>query len=329
LEIDQDTKQRLKELVEGSDKSLEWAVELYEEKAEEVSEKAPGSLSDERKDSYAMSAVNGEISQDERTFTSGEEEELEILALGHRGVQEEWGQDDVDMLKSYGITRYDNSIKTAVFMNDCTEHLDAHEVKDAFDTLESLKSVYEVQESDDLQDVLVCWSSDKTEMVTDGEFDGVPSDREDKLKIIRSVVDDADLANLMDNMSATNPENGYPYDFGADLRRIDASVVDRYLSDDKSTATYTLIDDSVVTEELKDSVYMDDDSQGAAGMTVWADASHMGYGIDSYCEFIGVVDEGSNGNITMNLVGVIPIIPEPVEQEESADADANVTEEEL
>lgn len=325
----------LEDLIDGTPRTIDWAKEQYEEALEEVNERLMEDVSDAQRREFALGMVESEKIFRDRTMGSGEEMELEILSIGQAGRIDDWGDDNDSVVYAYGFIfgplKEDGGKKAAraVFVNRKSDGLDLSDIQRMYHAENTMKGVYEVSESNDLDGVYRCFSNGSTNVV-EGELDNLPADRDEKLNILRQAVPEASLATLHDNLSAHDPETGYTHDFGADLRRIEAKVVDYYIPDDKAWGRYTIMDDSVTEDDIVGTDIVGDD-QNVPGLTVWADpVHHMEYGRRTRADFFGTVEEGSDGNLNMNLVGIIPIVPMPMEdEEESADTDANTTKESL
>lgn len=332
--VSDQVQERLTQMVDGTGRSLDWALEQYEENLEQIEDRAMESLTDDQKREFALGMIEDDQLFKDRVGGSGEEMELEILAIGQGGEMNEWGQDDDDVVYSYGFIfgplGDDGQEKAAkaVFVNKKSDDVDLREIQRMFHAGNTMKGVYEVSESRDLDNVYRCFSCGATDPV-EQELDSLPTDREDKLEILRQAVPEASLASLHDDLTAYDPESGYTYDFGADLRRIDARIVDYYIGEDNSWGRYTIMDDSVTEDDVVGTDIVGDE-QNVPGLTVWADPQyHMEYGRKSRVEMYGTVEEGTEGNLVMNLVGIIPKVPMPMDDDDQADENVNATESEL
>lgn len=322
----------LAEMIEGTSRDLEWAIGQYEDALDDVEERLLEDVSDDRKREIALGMVDSEKVYRDRVGGSGEEMEIEILAVGQAGRIDDWGEDNDSVVYAYGFIygplgeNGKNKAAKAVIVNRASDGLDLSEVQRTFHALNTVKAVYEVNESNDLDGVYRCFSNGATNL-DEGELDNLPADRSDKLEILRQAIPEASLATLHDDLSAYDPETGFTHEFGADLRRIEGMIVDYYIPDDRSWGRYTIMDDSVTEDDIIGTDIVGDD-QNIPGLTVWADPDyHMEYGRKTRADFYGTVEEGSNGNIVMNLVGVVPIVPMPMDDEdEQADTNANATE---
>lgn len=326
--VSDEIKNDLAELVEGTRWSLDWAVEQYEEELEFIRGNMAESASEEKKKQYAVSSVNSEVMKNSRS-SRGEELELKVLALGHAGKRENFGQSDDTLVMSYGIIRgkigEDDQQRSgkAVFMTRADD-VDPYETMEKFHALNTLKAVYEVSESDDLDGVYQCWSCDATNL-NETEIDALPQTRDEKNQMLRKVIPEASLATLTDDLSAYDPETGYTYDFGADIKRIEGRIVDHYIDNDGEWGRYTVMDDSVTADDIMDTDIVDDE-QNTPGLTVWAEPDyHMEYGDKTRADFYGTIEEGSNGNLQMNLVGIVPIVPRPMDDDSEASSKAKKT----
>ena len=332
--VSDEIEDRLASLVEGTGRSLSWAVDEYESNLSDIENRSLETLSDEQKADYAIGMIEDDQLYQDRVGSYGDEMDLEILAIGQAGLMNNWGEDDDDVVYShgfiYGPLGEDGESKAAkaVFVNKASDGVDLRAIQRMFHAGNTMKGVYEVSESQDLDGVYRCFSCDSTDPV-EQELDSLPSERSKKLDILRQAVPEAELATVHNSLTAYDPESGYTYDFGADLRRIEARIVDYYIPDDRSWGRYTIMDDSVTEDDIVDSDLVDDD-QNIPGLTVWADPDyHMEYGRKSRVEMYGSVEENDDGQIVMNLVGIVPIIPMPMDDEEQADDDVDATESKL
>lgn len=325
----------LRQLVAESGKDLQWAVNKYEEAISDIQNRTLESLTEQQEREHALGMVETKVIRDSSIGSSGEEMTLEVLAIGQGGRMDDWGKDNDSVVYSYGFIYGPigddggNEAGRAVFVNKASDGMDLSDVQRKFHANNTMKATYEVSESRDLDGVYRCFTSEATKLV-EQELDSLPSDRDEKNRVLREAVPEATLATLHDDMSAYDPETGYTYDFGADLRRIEGKVADYYVADDGSWGRYTLMDDSVTADDIVDTDIVGDD-QNVPGLTVWADPDyHMEYGVNTRADFYGTVEEGSNGNLVMNLVGVVPIIPMPMDDEdEQADEKADKTKQSL
>lgn len=334
--VSDQAKSELEELVEDTGRSLDWAIAQYKEAMSEVEERMMEDVSDEVKREYAIGMVESDQLFKDRVGGSGQEMELEVLSIGQAGEIDGWGEDNDDVVYSYGIIfgplGENGKMRAgqAVMINKRSSGLDLSSVMRKYHALNTMKAVYEVSESDDLNNVYVCFSCTATELTETTDLDTLPTDREKKLSSLRDAIPEASLATLEDDLSAYDDETGYTYDFGADLRRIEGKVVDCYDPDDADWGRYTIVDDSVTIDDIKGSDLFDD-GDNIPGFTVWGNSYHMEYGRKTRADFYGAIESDEDGQITMNLAGIVPILPMPMDDGggENEATKASTTEEKL
>lgn len=325
----------LEEIIAGTDKDLSWAWETYRDKLDAAEEAANG-LSEEAIQKHALRTTKSSMYQGSRT-SFGETKEINILAIGHGGVRQ-WNDRDnggkKDVLISYGIVQpgKDESgnelpMGVGVFICDETDGVDIGNLRTAFgETLANLTGYFTVQESEELTvggdtPVYVMNSGDKTR-VEEAESD---MDTQEKREFIHSYLpEEANIANLHQHLSATN-DDGYPAEFGADIKRMNATVIDFHKGDGFNT--YTLLDDSVVDPDELGSDIVSDQAR-SPGLTAWVPDEFHKWGVNSQLEVYGTLSRSDDGQITINVCGVVPLIPMEmeVEEEEDVGSDMNTTE---
>jgi hypothetical protein len=312
----------------GQDATVDDIYPAFEEKKEEVEELAMEDLSDQRKADLAVNMLSADDIRDSRMGGDGEEMDLNILSIGHRGVFEDWGQDDVDTVFSHAVIQGplgedgEQKAAKAIFFNGKDE-MDLLDVQQKFSPLAELQATYEVEEAWNLGDrgFYRAYPTENTELV-ETEIESLPEGRDEKNDLLRRMFPDVNLADLAENgdgLSAFDPDSGYTHDWGADIQRFEGTVVDYYIADDRSFGVYTLMDDSVVPEDIEGSRIVDtsDDSGNTTpGLTVWASPDyHMSYGNNSILDVYGVIRTDDNGQIVMDAAGVVPIVPMEMDDE--------------
>lgn len=296
--------------VENDTRDTEWAWDTYRTKLGKVKEKAGDAVGQEQIQRRAIKMVRSAAHRETRV--SREVEEVDILAIGHSGVQR-WTDSDnggkKDVLIAYGVVNpgpaEDGSERPkgiGVFICDETRGADIGNIRSAFDTLNNLTGWFSVAESEELPNTYVLNSTDRTR-VEEAESD--LSD-EDKREFLHSFVDDeAEIASIKSHLSRTN-EEGYAAEFGGDIKRIVADVVDYNRGDGWNT--YTLIDDSVVDPSQLGGEIVAENAR-SPGLTAWVPDDFMDYGPDSQCEFYGTITVGDEGQVSMNVCGIVPLWP--------------------
>lgn len=324
----------------GKDLDVEDVQPAFEAKLETVREKAMEDLDEQTAIDYAIGMMSAEDLRERRVGSSGDLLDLKILSIGHRGVFRDWsppgGGDSVDTVMSHAIIHghlngpnEDPVARKAILFNKADD-LNLHTVQDKFSPLAELEATYKVEEAWSLDGVYRCYSTEATE-IEKTEIDELPSDRDAKNDLLRQMFPDVELAGLAENhegLSSYDQDSGYTDDWGADIKRFTGTINDNYIPDDRSWGRYTIIDDSVTEDDLEGTEVVSD-SQNVPGLTVWCEPDyHMHYGNQSVVDVYGVVETGQDGQIQMNAVGVVPIVPmgEPGRDDGSADDDVDATE---
>lgn len=333
---DDEIESELETIVEGTDKDLSWAWETYYDKLEKAKEAANG-LSEETLQEHALQTTKNDIYQGSRT-SFGETKDINILSIGHGGVRR-WNDRDnggeKDVLISYGVVQpgkdedgNDLPMGVGVFICDETDGVDIGNLRSAFgETLANLTGYFTVQKSEELTiggdtPVYVCNSSDKTRV----EPEGSEMDQQEKREFLHNYIsEEATIANIHQHLSATN-DDGYPAEFGADIKRMNATVIDFHKGDGFNT--YTLLDDSVVDPDELGADIVSDQAR-SPGLTAWVPDEFHQWGVNSQLEVYGTLSRNDDGQITINVCGVIPLIPmemEEPEQESESETDMSTTE---
>jgi hypothetical protein len=304
----------------NENRDLAWAWDTYHEKLAKLKERTPDSVSPKMVQERAISMVR---SSSLRNTRSGSVDELDILAIGHGGIQR-WNDRDnggkKDVVISYGIVNPgpdssgdERPMQLGVFINDETDGVDIGNITDCFQPFNDLKGFYGLNDSDEFTNVYVSNSSDKTRV------EKVESDNtdEEKRQVVHNFIEEeAKLDSIANYLSATN-EEGYAAEFGADIKRMVVDVVDWNKGDGYNT--YTLIDDSVVDPSRLGEEIVSERAR-SPGLTAWCPDSFHKYGNDSQIEVYGTISRGDNGQITMNVCGVYPIWPMEMETEDTQTA---------
>lgn len=330
--MDDYEKRALEDFIErtGQDISPSEAEPALREKIEKIEENAMEEMDDERKVDTAIAMMSGEDLREKRVGSSGEPMELDILSIGHRGVWNDWGSDDVDTVMSHAIIHgplgeggQEKAAKAILFNGK--DEMDLMDVQDKFHALNELSATYEVEEAWNVDGIYRCYATDQTEL-TETDIPDLPDGRDAKNDLLRRMFPDVELADLaegMQGLSSFDPESGYTNDFGADIKRFRGTVVDYYIPDDRRFGLYTLMDDSVVPEDIEDTRIVDDggNSNSVPGLTVWAEPDyHIRYGNQSVLDVYGVISTNNDGQVTMDAAGVVPIVPMEMDDESESEA---------
>jgi hypothetical protein len=341
--MDDHTRRNLEEAIDriGDDEMTpEDLKPALDEKLELVEERLTEDRSKEDKVDIAAGMLSGEAIRDARTGLNGDPTDLKILAIGHRGVFEDWGQDDpVDTVMSHAIIRgpigEDGKVRSAkAILFNKKSHLDLLEVQQKFSPMNELQANYEVESAwSDLSDqgFFRAYSHDDTKLV-ETDIDDLPDTRDEKNEMLRSAFPDVELAELgrdgsykgFSSFDAETDAN-YTDDWGADIKRFEGKIVDYYIKDDRTYGRYTVSDESMVAEEVEGSRLMDS-QDNVPGLTVHCQPDyHMNQGRMARVDVYGVI-QLDDGKPEMNAVGVVPIMEMPLDEDDQADSDVEATE---
>lgn len=334
-----DVVEQLQKIADDTGKEMKDLKERYQSKLQQAQENAEEDLDEDTVKSFAVRMVRSEIMRQDRTSgAQGEVEEIPTLALGHGGTRR-WGRNNPntqerDVLFAYGIVNphgEDDDVGIGVFIFDETDGINFEDTKAKFRPLNELKTWATLEEGDikatgdpDPTPVYVCWSSDKTK-VEEGDFDDLPDTKEGKRKVINNQIEDeATLEDLGNHLSVSDSDD---FSHEGDLKRISGYVVDHYQGTSKNGnpfGIYNILDDTVVDpNDLREEITGGDDRN--AGLTAWTQPDLMEYGNDSQCDFYGTItreESGDNkGQIQMNVVGIVPYISMPIDDDYGNDDD--------
>lgn len=319
---------RLAEIVEEREKSLDWAKEKYQEELNDLLDRAGPTTTEEEVREHAIALVRSDLMEVTQVGSGGEE--VEVLAIGHAGVQN-WSDGDggkKQVVRSYGVINpSDGPPGISVFINDETSGVDIGGVMNKFQCLNTMKAHYRVSKSDNLSNTYICNSTEKT-MLEVESVGGIPDDVVEKRNLLQRLTDEVEIAHIEEGLSLTNSE-GYTADFGADIKRITGQVMNRYVNHEKGFGIYKILDKSVIDESELEGTRVMGEEDRVPGLSVWCQPEMMEYGEDSQVEIYGqvrTVTSGANqGQIVMDAYGIVPLIEMPVREDEEID-NSNVEE---
>lgn len=325
---DEKITERLRRIVNDADQdvSIEEARAAYEEELAEHREHATELVDEEDLQEQALSVLEADLFRGEST--GGPVEELEILTIGHKGVQQ-WSDGDGgtrNVIVSFGLTQpEDEPMGVGVFINDESRGADLGNVRELFgETLTTAKGWYQVEQSDTLSNVYICNTTDETRVEYD---ESVDRSRKELLDLLRTHIDEeADLSDLSNVVTTTNDE-GYAADFGADIKRLEGTVISHYQDQQKGYQRYTVKDRSTSVDDLDDAIHSEQARD--MGLTVWLSEDFYRWGEDSTLEFYGTFERDDEGQIQMNAYGIVPLNPRPLEQGEESSQPTGLTEESI
>lgn len=296
---------QLADIISGKSRDLAWAKETYDEVLDDLQDRANGDVNEDALAEHAVRIVKRKANQSGRS--SGEVEEVEVVVIGHGGGRT-WSDDDggeKEVLISYGVVNPKDDDKPrglGVFINDETTGVDIQNLKDKFSTLNQLTAYYSLSNYDDLPNTYILDSTDQTKVEVADPEDMASEDA--RRGLLHEWTEEAELGNIKQHLSATD-DQGRTLGFGADVKRMNATVVDQM--ETENTAIYTLLDDSVIDPEELDEDVRDDRAQ-TPGLTSWTPKELMKYGINSQIEVYGSVATMDDGQVCMNVYGIVPLI---------------------
>jgi len=333
--MNDDIENQLAKVIAGKSHDLDWAKEQYEDELESLKQRTNGDVSDDKLDALKTHAVRlVKSAANEGARVGGEVQKVDVVAIGHAGVQK-WSDGDggkKDVLLAYGVVKpQDKPMGLGVFINDETTGVDIGNVRGKFETLNELEAYYSVGESDDLANTYILNSEEETRI--DVKDESEMADEDARRNLLHQHTDEAKLESVKDYLSAMDSE-GRTVAFGGDVKRMNATVVDAVSLDNASIYTvlddsvidpeeldddvrddraqtnasiYTVLDDSVIDpEELDDDVR--DDRAQTPGMTAWCPEDFMRYGTNSQVEVYGSITTMDDGQVCMNICGIVPLI---------------------
>lgn len=220
-----------------------------------------------------------------------------------------------DVLLTSGIVRREETGRTdiASIIFDSTDGVNLAEAMDVFSEPYTVFSGrFNVADPKTSNTGFVLYSTRATELEL--VEDAMPE--EDRKQLVERHVDDVDIASIANNPRANlslSDGNGAA-DFGIDIKRIQgATIYDHWVDEDRDRGVYTILDDSVMGPSELEGSQLDSENQRVAGLSAWASVDLMEYDDDSICDFYGVVREGRDGQISMDVRGIDPIYAEPRE----------------
>ena len=339
--MDEYTERKLEGFIDGMglEASVDDVYPQFQEKLEVVEQKVMEDAEDRQKVDYAVAMLQSDDIRADRTGTSGEQMPLDILSIGHRGVWEDHPATDTDTVTAHGIIHghldgpdEDPRASPAVIMLERPE-VDLLEAQSKFSPLNELHGTFEVEEAWDLKGFHRVYSTEDTTL-EERDIPDLPSGRDDKNEMLRQMFPDVELSSLAEDgegLSAFDPDSGFTHDWGADIKRFTGTIVDYYVKDDRSWGAYTVMDDSVLPEDIDANDMIVGDSQQTPGLTVHCEPDyHMQYGNNSIVDVYGVVEkESDTGQITIRAAGIVPIVPMEMDDGDAADDGVQATESSL
>jgi hypothetical protein len=317
VEVTEDTMETLQDIAGRLDeKDIEDVQETFKKKYDEISERTEG-VNEERIEEFAVRQTRTQLMNANRVPS----DHVEILTIGGdirdtnngdmffgSGLVDENPNEDNSNTKLCSVRIFDSELASEIYTAFSEV---GNVVSGEFNVSEGdLTDHAEVSDVDETS-IEVTRLDDKSAVVSE----------------IRSKVPEVNIATIADNLSAeSRGEDGNMYVVGSDLRRIEADVYDAYKNPDEGYGMYTVGDDTVFDEAdfAESDVFNPDESNENAtpGMTCFCDPNQMEYGSESVIEFYGTLTTNENGEVTMNVDGMIPILPTDFDgYEDSSDDD--------
>jgi hypothetical protein len=321
MELSDETKSTLRQMVDDTPVSFDRAKELYTEKADELRQSGAG---DDDVAKFAMPMVQSELNQ--YSSVSPDATTLNALVIGHSGYRG-WSDDDFDdsrIASQYGL---DDVSKCPVLVAHAVlypPHDDPalggiifraadHDAMPDGETLESIRSkltplarvsgefTYELSNDVHDYDFYQVNSTKSTDLQVEATDEDVDTRRQE---VDTYVPRQVQIANVVSELSETN-RYGFAGALGAEMVRVEGVIADYYLSDDGETGVYTMQDNSMPDfRELDESVQGDGRTPG---LTCWMQTEQMNYDTDSIVTLYGTLSKSRNsGQISLNTVGIAP-----------------------
>lgn len=295
-----DVNAQLEQLANDSPYDVESLKELFEEKLAEVEENSTDEVPEESKRRHALMLTKSDYTRELSAGSSADE--LDIISLGHGGIRS-WS--DGDVLIAYGVVQPpDEPAHVGGIIFDEGDGHNFNELKGKFQPLQRLSGGFNWNASTDLADTYVVNATATTE-VTVQDTDMSLEERRQWVNN-NHVTERAEISNIMDHLSAGSDQAGFAGTIGSDVKRIQGSVVDYFVSNDGETGGYVIQDDSIVDPRDYDEDRVVGDKR-EYGLTAWIDPELMNYGENSICDFYGSVTMMDNGQVVMNVYSVVPL----------------------
>lgn len=307
-------------------------IGAVQEAVEDELEGIPENFEEQRRWNFALKrAKQSYVAEDS---LGGGGDQATIITIGHGRVsrwqdkqhddyQEGMNPDNAprkDVLIANGVARNesDGSASLATILLDSTNGINLGRAMDLFqEPLNVIEGNFNFSDPQVSSEGQVLFSVAGTEL-TEAEN---PPEMAQRKKWVHRFVDEVDIASIASAPKATlslSDSNGAA-DFGLDIKRIpEAYVVDYYINNEDDWGVYTVLDDSIVDESELDDTQLVGDNQQVSGLSCWSQPNLMEYDERSICDVYGVVQEGNDGQISMDLRGIDPIVPEML-NEGSAD----------
>jgi len=300
VEVSETTIDQLESIAEDEEE-LEELKEEFKENHQEFQEKTEG-LSDEQVETLALRKTRTEHLKESRIPS----DYIEIATVGGEIRNTSNG----DMFFGTGVVDREPNEESSRQELASIRIFDgelASEIYNAFDEVGNVVSGNFSVEDGDIDFHAEVSDADDTEFEVTR-----PEDRVGVVNDIRNKVDEISIANIADNMTGTTRnDDGDVYPISSDIRRMVVDIFDGYKNAEEGFGIYTVRDDTVFDEEdIKESVVYnaeEADDNATPGLSCWIDPNDMEYGSGSTVEVFGTITKNNDGEIVMNVDGVIPV----------------------
>jgi len=322
----------LEDAAEHYDEEVEDLKEKYWENREEIegNELAMMGMDEEDVHQKALQGVTSGLIADTRT--SGNIKEIPILAVGFQGIQT-WNDADSEdpeaekkVLIANGLVKppadeddeEEYPLGRATFIIDETEEgVDPFDAKDKFRCLNTLKGEFSIRDGETFDEDYVCTARGP---IQEAEVEDIPSEKTDILRLFHDQFDRVTMEDIGSNLTTFSEferDDGSigqsTADWGMDLKYMDASIVGMYVDFEKDFGIYNLIDDTVMDVDELVGTEFDNDEGRTPSLTAWTDPDQVELGEGSLAEFYGIVERDDEGQITMNVVGIVPKLTKEID----------------
>lgn len=301
---------RLQSIVETTPKEIGWAMDEFRKSREKLEDRCEDRMESDALDQAAIQIVQGRAVQKIRNDRPDRPERVNFTVLGHGGVRE-WNDGNggkMEVLIGYGIIYPEKGEPgVAVFICDETDGISIPDLRKTFTEVYEPKSgTFKITRGDynvieNGVPIYVCRTVEDDFSPDIEEVAGFPE--ETRIENVRGMIPEVKMDRIKQSLSQTNSD-GYPIDFGADIRRMECIVKDWYKGDGFNT--YTVLDDSMTEVDDFPEDMVSEHSQ-TPGLTVWCPDEFNGYGCESKLELYGTVTREDSGQITMSAISAYPI----------------------
>lgn len=343
--VDETARNALQEASEEYGVPYDELEEKYRENYADAREQAVIELSHE--DSLRPAALDrtlGGYQESRQTgVITGEPEEVPIMAIGHQGSRDDFGEGDDDIVVASGIVNPDDREDENMPAGLATFYLDADDV-DRLDVREKFRFGNEilgnvaVKRQEDAfpgrSRTYYFAGSDEDTFFESADFDGWPDDLAGKRNLVNQhIVPESDKVQLDALDQSLSQEADGTFGFWYDLKRIEGQVVDAYKDTEKDFGIYKVIAEPYGDpDELRDTpLYSDEDAENdrTPGLQIWASPEQVRNREGARIEVYGLLEaDPDSGHITMTGVGVVDLLPKPYDEDggDSNESDNRETE---